>query len=183
MKKIFALIVIFYMGNAYALGGFNTYSEADQNVLNAITKELGIVDKDNSIKEDIYSSISHVLESAYFSYYLDYNDLSASKYGDRKGYVHFIMPTVDEGVHLLAFSKRPDVDQIIITMSQVRHGSQKGALSVFEERKSDSENYKVMTENDSFAMTQESGAVSFTTFDVGSGTGSVIYTDQTYIDL
>lgn len=183
MRKFLLFILVFYSGYAFSLGGFGTYSEATQNVLKTVVTELDIVDRDNSIKEEIYNSIDYVFSDDYYSYWLGYNDLSASRYDGKKGFVQFMVPTNNNGIYLVTFAKRSDVDQIIITTSQIRHGSKEGALQVYEDNKADSEGYKLLVENDSFAMFQESGKVSFDIIDVDGRTGSAVYTQQTYVDL
>ncbi len=182
--KVFSFILLFfYAGGAFALGGFDSFSEPTRNILSTIVKELEVSDQDNSVKEKIYNRLDYIFSADYYAYWLGNNDLSNSKYDGKGGFIQYMVPTKESGVYLVNFSKRPDVNQIIITTSQIRHGSQKGALEVYEKNKEDSDSYKLLKETDSYAMFQKTGQVSFEIFNVGTGTGSVIYTSQTYVDL
>jgi len=183
MRVVLFLLLFVYAGGAFALGGFDSFSEPTRNILKTIVQELEVSDQDNSVKEEIYNSLDYIFSANYYAYWLGNNDLSKSKYEGKGGFVQYMMPTKENGVYLVNFSKRPDVDQIIITTSQIRHGSQEGALEIYEKNKSDSDSYKLLKETDSYAMFQKTGQVSFEIFNVGTGTGSAIYTSQTYVDL
>ncbi len=115
---------------------------------------------------------------------MGYNDLSSSKIKDPNvTFIEQFVNTVDDGMYFLTFMYDKKANQILISRKQFRSGSKNAALDAFKERKNDTEKYKVSHEKDNYAMLQEKGQVSFSAFNLGSSSGSVIYFNQTIIDL
>lgn len=188
--KFYVLILLMLMmfsgtSNAQSFGGFGSYGSGTQSLLTTIVNQLGIQDSDNSVKVKVYEVINAALNGNWYSYWVGMNDLASSKYQDgaEKGFVQVLLPTNDSGIWILTFVKTKDIPQIVVSIAQIRHGSQDGALSVYSRKKGDSEKYEVKNENDNFAFIQEKGKVAFTMLNVGSGTGSVTYFSQFIVDI
>lgn len=185
--SLFLTLAVVFSSTAHAqkFGGFESYDSGARSLLNTIVNQLGIQDSDNSIKVKVYEKINTALEGHWYSYWIGMNDLASSQYqdGEEKGFIQVLLPTNESGIWILTLAKTPGVPQIILSMAQVRHGSQDAALSVYNERKNDSENYVVNNESDNFAFIQEKGQVAFSMLNIGTGTASVVYVTQFAIDL
>lgn len=186
LKPFFLIYVIFFSSTATAqsLGGFGSYESTTQSMLTTITNQLGIQDSGNSFKEDTYNSLSFALDGTWHFYWIGLNDLAKSKYvnGAEKGFIQVLLSTVD-ATYIVTFAKNKDIAQVIVSIAQVRHGSQDNAITAFRGKKGDSETYDVETENDNYAFIKEKGKISFSMFNVGPDTGSVTYFDQIFIDI
>lgn len=185
-KSLVLLVVVFSQAAfAQGFGGFESYGEGTKSLLNTIVNQLGITDPDNQVKVKVYDTIDVALNGHWYSYWVGMNDLASSQYqnGAEKGFVQIMLPTSDSGIWILTFNKAKDIPQIIVSMAQIRHGSQDGAMSVYNEKKNDPDNYEIKNESDTFAFIQERGKVAFSILNVGSGTGSVVYLNQFSIDL
>ncbi|MGC8121221.1 hypothetical protein [Marinobacter sp. VGCF2001] len=182
---LFMVLAFSQAVTAQGFGGFESYGSGTKSLLNTIVDQLGINDPDNSVKMKVFDTIDVALESNWYSYWVGMNDLASSQYenGAEKGFLQVLLPTTESGIWILTFNKARDVPQIIISMAQIRHGSQDGALSVYNEKKNDSQNYEVKNEADTYAFIQEKGKVAFTLLNVGTGTGSVVYFNQFSVDL
>jgi len=186
--KLLALLLVVSFSQAslaQSFGGFDSYGEGTKSLLTTVVKQLGVSDPDNSVKVKVFDTIDVALEGNWYSYWVGMNDLASSKYQDgaEKGFVQVMLPTNDSGIWILTFNKAKDIPEIIVSMAQIRHGSQDGALSVYNEKKNDTENYEVKNESDKFAFIQEKGKVAFSILNVGTGTGSVVYFNQFAVDL
>ncbi len=185
MKYYLTFILLSLSFNTYALGGFGSLSESEQKSLESIVKQLGISDKNNTVKEKIYNSIDFAFNSKWNSYWLGLKDLSASKYdnGLEKGYMDISFNTADNGTLYFTFVYKPEANQIIVSSKQVRHTTRKTALDVYEERKSDTNKYEIKHETDNYALLQEKGKVSYEYFHIGSNSASLVYSSQLLINL
>lgn len=185
MKKIITFFLVILSFNTYALGGYNSLSDVQKKTLKTIVNQLGISDKNNAVKTKIYEKIDFAFASGWDAYWLGLNELSGSKYKDglEKGYIELTLNSVDEGTLFFTFVYKPEAKQIILTSKQVRYGSKKRLLEVYEERKADKDKFEVRHESDHYAMLQKKGKVNFEFFHVGSNAASLVYTSQQYIDL
>jgi|SRR5690554_641570 len=171
--------------SAKSLGGFDSYSSAKQSLLNSVVNQLGIDDRNNRIKVKIHDQIKSALQGDWYSYWIGLSDLAKSKYqdDDAKGFIQVLLATEDSGIWIITFAKKEKIDQIVLSLAQIRHGAQDGALDVYNEKKNDSENFAINSESDKYAFIQETGKVAFSLINVGTGTGSVTYVNQFVIDL
>lgn len=184
MKKIVLAIALMLSGSVYAL---DDYSVADDNVKSLIKNVVKVLDAPGALETEkkIFNTIDFVFEgSNWNSYWLGYNDLSSSKIKDPNvTFIEQFVNTSNDGMYFLTFMYDKKANQILISRKQFRSGVKGDALEVFKERKNDAEKYKVSHEKDNYAMLQEKGKVSFSAFNIGTQSGSVIYFNQTVIDL
>lgn len=187
MKKLLFLVLLLLSFNASALGGFESLSGSEKKLLKLIVERLGIEDKDNSIKQKIYDKSSFAFDGNWSSYWVGLNELSLSNYkdGKEKGFIELGINNPDNGTIFLTYLYKPEVKQIILNSKQIRYGTKKMLLDVFEERKSDKEKYVVKHESGNYALLQEKGQVSFEYYHVGASAdiGSLVYHGQVVIDI
>lgn len=180
-----SLLLLTQAVSAKSLGGFDSFSSARQSLLNSVVSQLGIEDRNDRIKVKIHDQIKIALEGDWYSYWIGLSDLAKSKYQDdnAKGFIQVLLATEDSGIWIITLAKKEKVDQIVLSLAQIRHGAQDGALEVYNAKKNDSENFEIKSESDKYAFIQEKGKVTFSLINVGNGTGSVTYVNQVVIDL
>jgi hypothetical protein len=185
MKKLLSLALCLLSFNSFALGGYESLTEQQQNVLKSIVKQLGITDKDNSIKFNIYNASTFAFDGDWSSYWTGLKELSSSKYqdGKEKGVIEIAFNNVEQGTIFLTYVYKPETKQIILFHKQIRHTGKKFLLEEFKKRKSDKETYEVRHEGSNYAMLQTKGKVDYELFHVKGDTGSLVYKGQLTIDL
>jgi len=185
MRILVLIVAAIFSFNSYALGGYDSLTKSQQSVVKKIVEQLGINDTDNSVKYKVYEKIDYAFKGDWNTYWYGLTDLSASKYkdGKEKGFIEYAINNSEAGTLFLTFIHRPEVDQIIVMRKQVRYGEKTTILDAFEEKKADTENYKVTHEKDNYALLQKKGRVDFEYFHVGKSTASLIYADMSTIDL
>ncbi|MEG3753104.1 hypothetical protein [Psychromonas arctica] len=185
MKVFAATIMCLFSFNSFALGVYDSLGEPQKTLLKSIVSQLGLVDKNNSIKTKIYNTSSFAFDGGWNSKWFGLNDLSGSKYEDdtEKGFIEVSINHADQGTIFITYLYKPETKQIIVFTKQVRHGPKNLTLEIFEENKSDKDSYVLTHEGPNYALLQLKGFVSYQFYNIQNETGSLVYTRQNKIDL
>ncbi|MDN2661836.1 hypothetical protein OW492_00425 [Psychromonas sp. 14N.309.X.WAT.B.A12] len=185
MKKIAAIIMCLFSFNSFALGVYDSLGEPQKTVLKSIVSQLGLVDKNNSIKTKIYNMSSYVFDGGWNSKWFGLDDLSGSRYVDgiEKGFIEVSINHAEQGTIFITYIYKPETKQIIVFTKQVRHGPKNLTLQIFEDNKSDKDSYVLSHEGANYALLQAKGLVNFQFYNIQSETGSLVYVAQGKIDL
>ena len=170
-----------------SVNAMDKYSSADKGVKTFIDKALESLNAPdtNTVKNDIYDAISFIFDEGtiWNSYWLGYNELSSSKIENPDiGFVEFIVNTGKSGIYFVSFLHDPHAKQILLNRKQIRYGDKSAAFAVFEEKKEDTDEYKVIHERDNYALLQQKGKVNFSAFNLSGSEGAIVYFNQTLID-
>jgi hypothetical protein len=184
MKNLLTIILITFSFNIYALGGYDSLADVEKSLLTDIVNNLDI-NADNKFKYKLYKAHSFAFEGVWGSKAFRLNELAASKLkdGQEKGVYEVAFNHKDQGTVFLTYIYKPEVKQIIVLSKQVRYGDKSFILGLFEDRKMESEKYRVAHESDNYGLLQEKGKVSYEFFHVGATAASLVYSTQAVIDL
>jgi hypothetical protein len=185
MKRIIFLFTLICTSfNLFALDEYSSATDAQKRFVAVTIKNLAAPNT-NDVKVKIYNSLAYIFNSGdWSSYWLGYNDLSASKITNPDvTFIEHFINTAESGAYFVSFLYDKTTNQILVNTKQIRYGSKNAALELFNTQKSDTDEYKVIHEEDNYALVQESGRVEFAAFNLGSSSASVVYFEQEIIDL
>lgn len=185
MKRLILLLSLFASASTMAM---DEYSSASDNVKAFIQQVVKQLDAPGGVSTErkVFGAIDFIFEEGtdWSAYWLGYNDLSSSKISNPEvTYIEQFVNTSKHGMYFVSFIYDKKANQILVNRKQIRYGSKSALLGIYQERKDDSETYRVVHENDNYALLQANGYVRFSGFNISGDNAAVVYFNQSVLDL
>ncbi|MFC3022312.1 hypothetical protein ACFODT_00390 [Vibrio zhugei] len=184
MRSLFILGLCLVSTATYANQAFDAIPSSAQKMVNTVFKQLRIKDASDKQKMALYQDAAVFLDDEWSGYLVSPTNLNLFRAKTSPvTMIEVVLNTQEHGIVFLDYTYFPSHQQVYVAKKEIRYGDSKSAVAIYQKGKKDTKHMVLLNEGGNRANLKRKGALDYTTLNIDTPNGAVVYNSYSMIDL